>query len=87
MRPPKKQHIIDVKEHNFEGRERYYDIEEASEKHKISKDVVRYYVRHYKITRIRFGQFAFFKKDELDRVIKERQMIRLEKDNIENIEK
>ena len=82
-----KQHIIDVKERNFEGRERYYDIEEASEKHKISKDVVRYYVRHYKITRIRFGQFVFFKKDELDRVIKERQMIRLEKDNIENIEK
>jgi hypothetical protein len=30
---------------------------------------------------------VYFKKDELDRVVKERQKIRLDKNNIENIEK
>ena len=82
-----KQHIIDVKESNFEGRDRYYDIDEASQKYKISKDVVRYYAKHYHITNVRHGKFVYFKKDELDRVVKERQKIRLDKNNIENIEK
>lgn len=82
-----KQHIIDVKQSNFEGRERYYDIEEAAAKHKISKDVVRYYVRHYNITHIKHGKFVYYRKDELDRIIVERQKIREEKNNIENIKK
>jgi hypothetical protein len=82
-----KQHIIDVKESNFEGRDRYYDIDEASEKYKISKDVVRYYVKHYNITNIRHGKFVYIKRDEFDRIVKERQKIRLEKNNIENIKK
>ena len=82
-----KQHIIDVKESNFEGRDRYYDIDEASEKYKISKDVVRYYVKHYNITNIRHGKFVYIKRDEFDRIVKERQKIRLEKNNIEIIKK
>lgn len=82
-----KQHIIDVKQGNFEGRERYYDIEEAAAKHKISKDVVRYYVRQYNITHIKHGKFVYYRKDELDRIIVERQKVREEKNNIENIKK
>lgn len=82
-----KQHILDVKECNFEGRDRYYSVEQACEHYGISKDTVRYFVRQYKITHIQQGKFSYIKKDEFDRVFTERQKIREEKNNMENIMK
>ena len=38
-----KQHIEQVKNGDFDGRERYYTVEEAMKKYHLSKDIVHYY--------------------------------------------
>lgn len=67
-----KQHIHEIKTGFFEGRERYYSVEEAMKKYGLAKDIVHYYVKQYKITKVKSGQFVFFRKEEFDRLMKKR---------------
>lgn len=67
-----KQHIQALKTGYFEGRERYYSVEEAMKKYGMTKDIVHYYVKHYKVTKVKKGQFMFFRKEEFDRLMEKR---------------
>ena len=42
-------------------------------KFNLTKDLVFYYASHYKITKVKNGQFVFFRKEEFNRIIKERR--------------
>lgn len=68
-----KQHIDVIKTGYFEDRDRYYSVQEAMSKLNLTKDLVFYYASHYKITKVRNGQFVFFRKEEFNRIIKERR--------------
>lgn len=68
-----KQHIDVIKTGYFEDRDRYYSVQEAMSKFNLTKDLVFYYASHYKITKVRNGQFVFFRKEEFNRIIKERR--------------
>ena len=68
-----KQHIDVIKTGYFEDRDRYYSVQEAMNKFNLTKDLVFYYASHYKITKVRNGQFVFFRKEEFNRIIKERR--------------
>ena len=68
-----KQHINVIKTGYFEDRDRYYSVQEAMSKFNLTKDLVFYYASHYKITKVRNGQFVFFRKEEFNRIIKERR--------------
>ena len=50
----------------------------------LTKDLVFYYVNHYRVSKIKNGQFVFFRKEEFDRIIKERR--NLDPMNLENID-
>ena len=67
-----KQHIHELKTGYFEGRERYYSVEEAMKKYGMTKDIVHYYVKQYKVTKVKRGQFMFFRKEEFDRLMEKR---------------
>lgn len=67
-----KQHIQALKTGYFEGRERYYSVEEAMKKYGMTKDIVHYYVKRYKVTKVKKGQFMFFRKEEFDRLMEKR---------------
>lgn len=68
-----KQHIDVIKTGNFEDRDRYYSVQEAMKKFGLTKDLVFYYASHYKITKVKNGQFVFFRKEEFNRIIAERR--------------
>ena len=67
-----KQHIQALKTGYFEGRERYYSVEEAMKKYGMTKDIVHYYVKHYKVTKVKKGKIMFFRKEEFDRLMEKR---------------
>ena len=79
-----KQHIEIIKTGYFEDRDRYYSVQEAMKKFDLSKDLVFYYANHYRISKIKNGQFVFFRKEEFDRIIKERR--NLDPMNLENVD-
>ena len=79
-----KQHIEIIKTGYFEDRDRYYSVQEAMKKFDLTKDLVFYYVNHYRVSKIKNGQFVFFRKEEFDRIIKERR--NLDPMNLENID-
>ena len=79
-----KQHIEIIKTGYFEDRDRYYSVQEAMKKFNLTKDLVFYYVNHYRVSKIKNGQFVFFRKEEFDRIIKERR--NLDPMNLENID-
>lgn len=67
-----KTHIDKIKGLVFDGMEDYYSVPAAMEKYGITRDMVFYYAYHYKVTKVRFGQFAFFKKDEFDKTMEKK---------------
>ncbi len=67
-----KQHIEQLKTGAFEGRERYYSVQDAMKKYNMTKDIVFYYINHYRITKVKKGQFVFFRKEEFDRLMEKR---------------
>ncbi len=67
-----KQHIDEIKTGYFEGRERYYSVQEAMKKYNMAKDIVFYYIKQYRITKVKKGQFVFFRKEEFDRLMAKR---------------
>lgn len=79
-----KQHIDVIKTGYFEDRDRYYSVQEAMSKFNLTKDLVFYYASHYKITKVKNGQFVFFRKEEFNRIIKERR--NLDPMNLPNID-
>lgn len=76
-----KQHIEQVKNGDFDGRERYYTVEEAMKKYHLSKDIVHYYVKRYKITKVKKKKCIYFRKEEFDRLMEKR----LSKDDLLSI--
>lgn len=79
-----KQHIEIIKNGYFDDRDRYYSVQEAMKKFDLTKDLVFYYAKQYRITKIKNGQFVFFRKEEFNRIIKERR--NLDPMNLENID-
>lgn len=75
-----KQYIEQVKNGDFDGRERYYTVEEAMKKYHLSKDIVHYYVKRYKITKVK-KKCIYFRKEEFDRLMEKR----LSKDDLLSI--
>ena len=67
-----KTHIDKIKGLIFDGMEDYYSVQAAIEKYGLTKDMVLYYAYHYKVTKVRYGQFAYFKKDEFDKIIQKK---------------
>ena len=41
-------------------------------KYGMTKDIVHYYVKHYNVTKVKKGQFMFFRKEEFDRLMEKR---------------
>lgn len=64
-----KQHIEEIKNGYFVGRDRYYSVEEATKKYNLTNSLVFYYVNHYKLTRVKKQKFIFFRKEEFDRLM------------------
>ena len=67
-----KQHIEEIKNGYFVGRDRYYSVEEATKKYNLTNSLVFYYVNHYKLTRVKKQKFIFFRKEEFDRLMEKR---------------
>lgn len=67
-----KQHIEEIKNGYFVGRDRYYSVEEAAKKYNLTNSLVFYYVNHYKLTRVKKQKFIFFRKEEFDRLMEKR---------------
>lgn len=63
-----KTHIDRVKGRVFEGVENYYTVNEASEKYRMTKDQVFYYVKQYRIPKVHFGHFLYILKSKFDEI-------------------
>ena len=68
-----KGHIDKVKNADFDGRKEYYSVQEAMKKFKLTKDVVFYYVKQYKIPKIKVGQYAYIHKVEFNQIMAQKR--------------
>ena len=74
-----KGHIEKVKNAEFDGREEYYSVQEAMKKFKLTKDLVFYHLKQYKLPKIKYGQYAYIHKEEFNKFMAQRRA--KEKDN------
>lgn len=67
-----KTHIDRIKKNRFDGFENYYSTQEAMKKYDLTKDLVFYYLYHYKIPKVNYGNNVFISKKEFDEQMKKR---------------
>ena len=68
-----KSHIDDVKEFRFTESDQYLSVDQIMEIYGITQHAVYNYTRYYKVQKIKKGQFTFFLKAEIEKIMKEKK--------------
>ena len=68
-----KSHIDDVKEFRFTESDQYLSVEQIMEKYGISQHAVYNYTRYYNVKKVKKGQFTFFLKTDIEKIMRERK--------------
>lgn len=64
--------IDKVKSEDFDGKDKYYSMEEIMEKYGVTKWTVYNKVKYYKIRKVHKSQFSYFNKEDIERIFGEK---------------
>lgn len=64
--------IDKVKSEDFDGKDKYYSVEEIMEKYGVTKWTVYNKVKYYKVRKVHKSQFSYLNKEDIERIFGEK---------------